>query len=74
MPKGSIYLEKPSGSYSNAPMRLVKSDVTGIVEINEDKDRRSFDDTWYSLDGRKLSGKPTKKGIYINNGRKIFVK
>ena len=74
MPKGSIYLEKPSGSSSNAPMRLVKSDVTGIVEINEDKDRRSFDDTWYSLDGRKLSGKPTKKGIYINNGRKIFVK
>jgi len=26
---------------------------------------------WYSLDGRKLDGKPTKKGLYIHNGRKI---
>ena len=23
---------------------------------------------WYTLDGRKLQGKPTKKGVYINNG------
>ena len=29
---------------------------------------------WYSLDGRRLSGKPTTSGIYINNGRKIVIK
>ncbi len=29
---------------------------------------------WYSLDGRRLSGKPTKKGVYINNGRKVVIK
>jgi hypothetical protein len=29
---------------------------------------------WYSLDGRKLEGKPTVKGIYIHNGRKEVVK
>ncbi len=74
MPKGSIYLEKQSGSNSGAPMRIVKSDVTGIVEINEDNNIRLYNATWYSLDGRKLSGKPAKKGVYINNGRKIFVK
>jgi len=28
-------------------------------------------DAWYSLDGRKLSGKPTKKGIYIYKGKKV---
>ncbi len=28
---------------------------------------------WYTLDGRRLSAKPTTKGIYINNGRKIIV-
>ena len=27
-----------------------------------------------SLDGRKLDGKPTAKGIYINNGRKVVMK
>jgi hypothetical protein len=29
---------------------------------------------WYTLDGRKLDGKPTQKGIYINNGRRIVIK
>lgn len=29
---------------------------------------------WYTLDGRQLNGKPTTKGIYINNGRKIAIK
>ena len=28
---------------------------------------------WYTLDGRKLSGKPTQKGIYINNGKKVVI-
>ena len=31
-------------------------------------------DSWFTLDGRCLSKKPTTKGIYINNDRKIIVK
>jgi uncharacterized repeat protein (TIGR02543 family) len=31
-------------------------------------------DSWYTLDGRKLSGKPTKKGLYIYNGKKVAIK
>ena len=30
--------------------------------------------TWYDLNGRKLNGKPTQKGIYINNGKKTIIK
>ena len=30
-------------------------------------------DGWYSIDGRKLYGKPAKKGVYINNGQKTVV-
>ena len=30
--------------------------------------------TWYSLDGRQLNGKPTQKGIYVVNGRKVVIK
>ena len=30
--------------------------------------------SWYTLDGRKLDGKPTKKGLYINNGQKTVMK
>ncbi len=31
-------------------------------------------DTWYTLNGRKLDKKPTKKGVYILNGRKVVIK
>lgn len=29
---------------------------------------------WYTLDGRQLSGKPTQKGLYVNNGKKVIIK
>ena len=29
---------------------------------------------WFTLDGRKLDGKPTKAGLYIHGGRKVVVK
>ncbi len=32
------------------------------------------DDSWYSLDGRKLNAKPTQKGMYIYKGKKVIVK
>ena len=31
-------------------------------------------DNWYTLDGLKLNGKPTQKGLYINNGKKVAIK
>ena len=52
--------------------------TTGIVEMrnegnegNKGNERNAF---WYTLDGRRLSGKPTKSGVYINGGRKVVVK
>ena len=32
------------------------------------------DDAWYDLSGRRLSGRPTEKGIYIYKGRKVALK
>ena len=29
---------------------------------------------WFDLSGRKLTGKPTKPGLYINGGRKVVIK
>ena len=31
-------------------------------------------DGWYTLDGHRLLGKPSKKGLYINNGKKVIIK
>ena len=49
--------------------------TTGIVELEDGRrkmedGRRMADDGWYSLDGRRLSGQPTQRGIYIYKGRK----
>ena len=32
------------------------------------------DDTWYTIDGRRLNGRPQQSGLYINAGRKVVVK
>ena len=42
----------------------------GIVNSEESATATS----WYSIDGQKLSGKPTKRGVYIQNGKKVVVK
>lgn len=48
---------------------------TGIGEIKDDKLKmKNGEDSWYSLDGRKLSGCPTQKGIFIYNGHKVVIK
>ena len=47
-------------------------DTTAIMEIIQPAANGTGD--WYSLDGRKLSSKPTQKGIYIQNGKKIVIK
>jgi hypothetical protein len=31
-------------------------------------------DSWFDLQGRPLQGKPSKKGMYIHNGRKEVIK
>ena len=45
----------------------------GVTTPLSDK-RGAGGEAWYSLDGRRLQGKPAQKGVYINNGRKIVIK
>ena len=49
------------------------SNATGILTTNFTNPTNS-DNEWYSLDGRRLNGKPTQRGIYINNGKKTIIK
>lgn len=45
--------------------------TTGILELPHDIP--STIDYWFSLDGRRLSDKPSHKGIYIQNGKKVMI-
>jgi hypothetical protein len=46
--------------------------ATGISTTNFSNSTNA--DSWYTLDGRKLDGKPTTKGLYIHSGRKVVIK
>ncbi len=43
---------------------------TGITSMEAGKDTNHNND-WYTIDGRRLPGRPSAKGIYINNGKKV---
>lgn len=47
--------------------------ATGISSVSCDG-IATDNNGWYSIDGRRLSSKPTQRGIYLNNGKKIVVK
>ena len=36
--------------------------------------RTAMSDVWYTINGVKLDGKPTAKGLYIVNGKKTVIK
>lgn len=49
--------------------------TTGINSIENGKLNIENDsDVWYDMSGRRLQGKPVKKGLYIRNGKKIVIK
>ncbi len=80
LPEGKFYLDNPNppsssggGGTSNAPLRIVIDDTMGMEDVRSkmEDERKGY---WYTLDGRRLSGKPAQKGLYIMNRQKIVVK
>jgi hypothetical protein len=47
--------------------------TTGIDNLNVNDNLNDNEATWYDLNGRRLQGKPSQKGIYIKNGKKVVV-
>ncbi len=48
-------------------------EATGIAPVIRTIDRDGTE-RWFALNGHQLSGKPTKKGVYIHRGKKQVVK
>ena len=47
-------------------------ETTGLEMMSDGRGKMS--DVWYDMQGQKLQGKPTAKGVYILNGKKIVIK
>lgn len=69
---GTVYLPVSAGGGSGARLKISRGGNTGIENIEYTIKPQS--DAWYTLDGRRLSNKPTKKGLYLQGGKKIVVK
>ena len=71
----------PTSGQANAHAFVLNfgdGEATGIVDAEADSSlfilHSSLKEGWYDLQGRRLNGKPTEKGIYINNGIKVVIK
>ncbi len=84
IPVGGIYLDPKAlvvvdEEEPAAPLKarlyisLPDDEATAISATLIDKGQM-INDKWYDLSGRRLNGKPTAKGVYINNGKKYVVK
>ena len=76
-PTGSVTV-KPFRAYfeltsdvptaSGAPNLVIDfGETTGVGELRIEN--RRIENSFYDLQGRRLNGKPTQKGIYIHNGK-----
>ena len=50
----------------NGSMTGIDASLVNSEEVNSEK--------WYDLNGRKLQKKPTQKGVYLLNGRKVVMR
>ena len=75
IPAGGIYLPKPETKSGTRSALVIGGDGTTAIDDSHLSPLTSdFSDVWYDLSGRRLNAKPTAKGIYIMNGRKVVIK
>jgi len=71
------YIKQNAGVKARAfHLEFGDEETTGIEAIdNLTIDNSQFEaDAWYTLDGHRLSGKPTQRGMYIHKGNKVVIK
>ena len=68
----SAYLRLPASVAPSASRALTMAFEDGTTGITPASSLNGGE--WYDLNGRKLDKKPTRKGLYIFNGRKTLIK
>lgn len=68
------YLPILLSSGSNKFDLVWSDDADGIDSIITDNSVNVNNNVFYNINGQKLNGIPTQRGIYIVNGKKVFVK
>ena len=75
VPAGKAFLplniENEAGAKAQSLIIVYANETTGINSVSSDS---NVQNDWFTLDGTRLSGKPTQPGIYINGKKKIAIK
>ena len=73
--RNKAYLKVPTVASGSVryDFQLEDETVTDIQSIHDVLSGICEKDCWYTLDGKKLNGKPTEKGVYIYNEHKILI-
>ena len=72
-PATMAYLLVDSSTPARITVEELDGSVTAISTINAEGVAMPAEG-WYTVNGVKLEGAPTEKGIYINNGKKVVIK
>ena len=73
IPANGVYLEVQAENLRTRGVLSIGDDgTTGIQQIENGLNLEKSG--WYTLDGRRLESAPTRKGLYINNGKKVVIK
>lgn len=68
-------IHKYSTSTSNENVKgIYISDFDELTGIQSVEIENTESGNWYSLQGVQLNSRPTQRGIYLNNGKKVLVK
>ena len=69
------YINGNAGAEARAfVLNFDDEEATGISLTPGPSTESEGSDCWYTIDGRKLSSKPSQRGMYINKGKVILVK
>lgn len=70
--RGYLVVAPSSGNAPQLSISIGDENTTAIsnTDFTDNTDKAG---EWYSIDGVKLNGQPQKPGLYIKNGKKVFI-
>lgn len=71
-----LKVDDPANGINNFALNFgdESTEIRDISNLSGANDHSTLSGSWLTLNGSRLSSKPTAKGIYIHNGNKIVIK